>query len=72
MRGRTSTVASFMRTTALGACFLGILGSILFVAAVRERRLKSMIPNNVVMNAAIPPIDRSAPTGTETATFASG
>ena len=61
-----------VRMAAGGAC-LPVLFSLAFSSApAKERRSASMAPNNAVVNASIPPIDRSAPARTETATFALG
>jgi hypothetical protein len=67
-----SAIAQIMRTTALWVCFSGTLGIVLYFASSREGRLIGMTLNNAVLNTTIPPIDRSAPARTETATFALG
>jgi hypothetical protein len=57
-------------------CLVGIWAAILlgstFFRVLKQEETANMIENNVLSQAAIPPIDAAAPTDTETATFALG
>jgi hypothetical protein len=62
------------RTVVLGACVVGlVLGGLgIFFGLTKEKSSMAMTTTTSVQGAAIPPIDASAPTKTETATFALG
>jgi len=77
MTGRMSAVAPIIRTTAVGACLLGLLGIVLYFATAKERRIMNMSTadrwkSSTILGAAVPPIDAAAPAKVETATFALG
>ena len=71
MTGRISAGISISKIAAIGGCLLG-LGVLFSFAPAKERRAVSMTKNTMILNAVIPPIDRSVPARVETATFALG
>lgn len=77
MAGRMSAFVPIIRTTAVGACLLGLLGIVLHFASAKERGMMNrvtarIVKNSTTLNTAVPPIDAIAPARTETATFALG
>jgi len=60
------------RMVVVGACFVGLVLGAIFLGSTKERKTMTLTKTNPVPNATIPPIDASAPTETETATFALG
>ena len=61
-----------LRIVVVGGCVVGLFLGVIYLGSMKER--KTMTPTNTssIPNATIPPTDASAPTKTETATFALG
>ena len=56
----------------IGACVVGLVLGAIYLSSTRERKTVILTKTSPVSRAAIPPIDASVPTRTETATFALG
>ena len=62
---------STLKIVVAGVCFVGIVLGVIYLGATKERKMMTLTEASSV-KAAIPPIDGSVPTKTETATFALG
>ena len=63
---------STLKIVVAGVCFVGIVLGVIYLGATKERKTMALTEASSVRKAAIPPIDVSVPTQTETATFALG
>ena len=61
-----------LRIVVMGACFVGFVLGAVYLGSTKERKTMTPTKTNSVPSATISPIDVSAPTQTETATFALG
>ena len=61
-----------LRMAVIGASVVGLVLGAIYLSSTRERKTMTLTKTNPVSRAAIPPIDASVPTRTETATFALG
>jgi hypothetical protein len=61
-----------LKIVVLGACFVGLFLGAVYLGSTKERKTMTPTKTRSVPNATISPIDVSAPTQTETATFALG
>jgi hypothetical protein len=67
-----NATTTILRIMIVGACFVGLVWGAIVLASIRERETMALTKTELVSKVAIPPIDASAPTKTETATFALG
>ena len=63
-----------LRTAVIGACVVGLVLGAIYLSSTKERKTVTLTKTKTSSDpkAAIPPIDASVPTKTETATFALG
>jgi hypothetical protein len=61
-----------LRIVVAGACVVGLVLGAIYLGSTKERKTMTPTKTSSIPNATIPPIDPSAPTKTETATFALG
>jgi hypothetical protein len=64
--------ASILRVVVVGAGVVGLVLGAIYLGSTKERKAMTLTKASSVREAAIPPIDVSVPTKTETATFALG
>jgi hypothetical protein len=72
MANLIKAAAPALRMVVAGACLVGLGLGAVYLGSRNERKTMTLTPTSSVHKAAIPPIDASAPTKTETATFALG
>jgi hypothetical protein len=63
---------STLKIVVAGVCFVGLVLGVVCFGSMKERKTMALTKASSVRKAAIPPIDVSVPTQTETATFALG
>ena len=61
-----------LRIVVVGVCVVGLFLGAIYLGSTKERKTMTSTNKSSIPNATIPPIDTSAPTKTETATFGLG
>jgi len=61
-----------LRIAVVGACVVGLVLGAIYFSSMKESKTMTLTKTSSDPKAAIPPIDASVPTKTETATFALG
>jgi hypothetical protein len=61
-----------LRIAVVGACVVGLVLGAIYLSSMKESKTMTLTKTSSDPKAAIPPIDASVPTKTETATFALG
>jgi hypothetical protein len=61
-----------LRIVVVGTCVVGLVLGAIYLGSTKGRKTMTLAMTSPVHKGAVPPIDASAPTKTETATFALG